>query len=296
MTAARNPVNIERSLLTPVIGAELHGVDLSTDLSEEKLAAIHDVLMDRQVVFFRNQCIEPRQQVDFARRLGRLRIAQRAAFELVDGLPEMALIINDEKRPPNVNHYHTDGIFRREPEFASMLRSLDVPPSGGDTIFVSLQAAYEALDDEMKHYLNAKQASNDFMKLHGSNKKSRSWDGDNWARMEEMRLQNPPVVHPMVRTHPVTGKKCLYVCESFTTHIIDEDPARSSEVLNLLFRHYERPEFQCRFHWQSNSIALWDNRATLHYAAADYWPATRRMHRLTIETDELGHRPGQENH
>ena len=106
--------------------------------------------------------------------------------------------------------------------------------------------------------------------------------------MEEMCRQNPPVVHPMVRKHPITERKSFYVSESFTTHIVDENPARGSEVLSFLFRHYERPEFQCRFCWQPDSIALWDNRATLHYAVADYWPAKRLMHRLTIETDDLG--------
>ena len=169
-----------------------------------------------------------------------------------------------------------------------MLRAIEVPPFGGDTVFVSLPAAYDALDDGMKIYLEGKLASNDFMKLHGSAKKTRSWVGDNQAGMEEMRLQNPPVVHSMVRIHPVTGRKCLYVSESFTTHIVDEDPSRSTEVLNFLFHHYQRPEFQCRFRWRPDSIALWDNRATLHYAVADYWPAKRCMHRLTIETDELG--------
>ena len=276
------------SPLTPAIGAELSGVDLSTALSSTLLREIHGSLMHHQVIFFRNQHIEPAHQVDFAGKFGRLRIAQRAAFELVDDIPEMALIVNDEQRPPNVNHYHTDGIFRREPEFASMLRAIEVPPNGGDTIFVSMQAAYSALDDDMKSYLKDKHASNDFMKLHGSPKKIRSWEGDNWERMEEMRTENPPVIHPMVHIHPVTGLKGLYVSESFTTHILDEEPARGSEILSFLFRHYERPEFQCRFRWQSDSIALWDNRSTLHYAVADYWPAKRLMHRLTIETDDLG--------
>ena len=250
MTAVAKKTTLELRVLTPAIGVELPGVHLGTKISATLLAAIHDALMHHHVVFFRDQHIGPRTQVDFARRLGRLRAAQRAAFELVDGIPEMALIVNDETRPPTVNHYHTDGIFSREPEFASMLRAIEIPSSGGDTIFVSLAAAYEALDDEMKTYLEDKHADNDFMKLHASPKKSRSWEGDNWARMEEMRLQNPPVVHPMVRTHPVTGRRGLYVSESFTTHIVDEDPARSAEVLSFLFRHYERPEFQCRFRWQ----------------------------------------------
>ena len=274
--------------LTPVTGAEIHGVDLADRLPDATVREIHAVLMQYLVVFFRDQDIMPAQQTAFARRFGRLRVAQRAAFEVLEGAPEMAVLLNDESRPPNVNHYHTDGIFRREPEFASMLRAVEVPEAGGDTVFVNLQAAYDALPQETKDYLVGRRGSNDFMKLHGSPDKARSWDGDNRARMDEMRRQNPVVDHPLVRTHPVSGRPSLYLSESFTTHILDEVPAASAERLLALFRLYERPEFQCRFRWRPHSVALWDNRSTLHYALADYWPSRRLMHRLTIETDDIG--------
>jgi len=274
--------------LTPAAGAEIADIDLSAPVDDATLGEIHAALMRHLVVFFRDQDITPAQQVDFARRFGRLRIAQRAAFELLDDVPEMAVIVNDEERPPNVNHYHTDGIFRRAPEFASMLRALEVPESGGDTIFVSMQAAYDALSGDMKTYLADKWALNDFMKLHGSPAKERSWKDDNAARMDKMRQQNPPVEHPMVRVHPVSGEKSLYLSESFTAHIVGVETEESRDVLDFLFRHSAKPEFQCRFHWRPNSIAFWDNRATLHYAVADYWPARREMNRVTIETDDLG--------
>ena len=150
MTSAHAQSGFEQYALTPAIGMQIRGVDLHAGVTDETLHAIHASLMNHLMVFLPEQNIEPITQVNFARRFGRLRVAQRAAFEVVDSLPEMALIANDEQRPPNVNHYHTDGIFRLEPEFASMLRAIDVPQYGGDTIFVSLPAAYDALDDEMK--------------------------------------------------------------------------------------------------------------------------------------------------
>ncbi len=274
--------------VTPCVGAVIGDVDLSTALDDQTIAEIHDVLMARHVVFFRDQAISPQQHADFARRFGPLRKAQRAAFEVLDDVSEMQVLINDRERPPNVNHYHSDGIFRTNPEFGSILYGVDVPVAGGDTIFVSLAAAYDGLSNGMKDYLEGLSAVNDFMKLHGSPAKARSWKGDNFARMDAMRQDNPPVEHPLVRVHPVTGRKHLYLSESFTTHIIGVDAEESQRVLDFLFRHVAKPEYQCRFMWRRHSMAFWDNRASLHYAVADYWPETRRMNRVTIVTDDIG--------
>jgi len=279
--------------LTPAIGVEVEGVDLAAPPGEAEIRAIHDALMRHLVVFFRGQRLAPAAQAALARRFGRLRRAQRAAFEVCGEAPEIAVLLNDRERPPNVNHYHADGIFRAVPEFAAMLYAVQVPAAGGDTLFVNMQAAYEALSPAMRAYLDDKQARHDFMKLHGSPAKTRSWRGDNAARMDEMRRQNPPVVHPMVRTHPVTGRRSLWISESFTTHVVGVPAAESAGVLEMLFRHCTAPELQCRFRWQPGSLAFWDNRATLHYALADYWPERRLMHRVTIETDALG-APGVE--
>jgi len=244
--------------------------------------------MDHGVVFFRGQDLTATQQCDFAGRFGRLRRAIRSAFLVEEGVPDMHVLLNDKDRPPNVNHFHSDGIFRAEPEFASILRAVECPQVGGDTIFVGMQAAYNALSEDMKTYLADKDAVNDFMKLHGSPKKAQSWEGDNYERMDASRRANPPVAHPMVKTHPVTGRKSLYISESFTASVIGLGDDESRGLLELLNRHCARPEFQCRFHWQPNSMALWDNRATMHYAVADYWPERRLMNRVTIETDEVG--------
>lgn len=273
--------------VTAHIGAEIGGITVGL-LDAPTLSEIHMALMRYQVIFFRDQEIEPPQFAAFARQFGRLRKARKAAFELLEGAPEVAVLVNDEERPPNVNHYHPDGIFRDEPEFASILHAQEVPDYGGDTIFVSMTAAYEGLSGEMKVYLENKTATQDFMKLHGSLQKKRSWKGDNHERMAAMAKDHPPVSHPMVRPHPVTGVKSLYVSESFTNHIDGVHRTESDGKLLELYRHYERPEFQCRFRWQDHSIAFWDNRATLHYAVADYWPAKRIMNRMTIETDAIG--------
>ena len=274
--------------VTPAAGAVIGGVDLSQRISDEAVAEIHRALMQHHVVFFRDQHIDAKQHAEFARRFGTLRTARRAAFEVLSDVPEMQVLINDEARPPNVNHYHTDGIFRSAPEFGSILRAVECPAAGGDTIFVSLVAAYEGLSASMKTYVEKLSAINDFMKLHGSPAKARSWKGDNFERMDAMRRDNPPVEHPLVRVHPVTGRKHLYLSESFTTYIVGVDVEEGQRLLDFLFRHVAKPEYQCRFAWRPGSMAFWDNRAALHYAVADYWPEKRLMHRVTIVDDALG--------
>ena len=274
--------------LTPAVGAEISDVDIAGGVTDEALHGIHAALMADGVVFFRDQDITPLEQRDFAARFGRLRQVTRSAFLVQEDVPEMHVLVNDRERPPNVNHYHSDGIFRAEPEFASMLRAVEVPEAGGDTIFVGMRAAYDALSTDMKSYLANKQAINDFMKLHGSPKKARSWEGENWERMEKSRRANPPVAHPMVKVHPVTGLKSLYISESFTASVVGLGEDESKGLLDMLNRHCARPEFQCRFHWRPGSMAFWDNRATQHYAVADYWPERRLMNRVSIETDALG--------
>ncbi|MBL4720249.1 MAG: TauD/TfdA family dioxygenase, partial [Alphaproteobacteria bacterium] len=169
--------------LTPAVGATIDGVDLTEAPSEITCGEIHAALMRHGVVFFRDQHLTPKQHVAFAGMFGRLRIAKRTAFEVLDETPEMSVLINDKDRPPNVNHFHSDGIFRSAPEFASILRAVECPIAGGDTIFVGAAAAYAGLSDSMKALLDDKEAIHDFMKLHGSPKKNRSWEGDGAARM-----------------------------------------------------------------------------------------------------------------
>jgi taurine dioxygenase len=273
--------------ISPHVGAEISGVIVDGNLDATTIAAIHAALCQHHVIFFRDQAIEPAAQVAFAKQFGPLRVARRTAFDLIEGVPELSVLETDRERPPNIDHYHPDGIFRAEPEFASLLRAIEVPALGGDTIFTSLNAAYDALSDELKVYLADKSAVHDFMRLHGSPRKARSWVSDRAKDMARAAQTHPPVSHPLVRTHPVTGRKSLYLSEVFTTHIEGAPTFESEALLSYLVRHACKPEFQVRFQWQPNSIAMWDNRASMHYAVADYWPARRKMHRLTIVDDEL---------
>lgn len=285
--------HIDVRRVSPHVGAEITGLRLGGGLPEPVLAEIHRALSAYHVLFFRDQAVSPQDQVDFASQFGRLRTAQRASFGLVDGIPELSVLEMDRDRPPNIDHYHPDGIFRASPEFASLLRAVIVPSLGGDTIFTSLAAAYDALSDDMKAYIEDKSAIHDFMRLHGSPRKARSWTGEGAKGMARARDANPPVSHPLVRRHPVTGRKHLYLAEVFTAHIDGLPAFEADGLLTFLVRHVCKPEFQYRFQWQKDSFALWDNRASMHYAVADYWPERRLMHRLTIETDRIGESSGQ---
>jgi len=273
------PVNL-------AIGAEITDMSIAS-ITDAEAQQVHDALMQYGVVFFRDQVMTPRQHADFAKRYGEVPLAQKASFGVDENAPEVSTLTYDRERPPNVNHFHPDGLFREHPEFASVLYAKEVPEIGGDTIFVSGYAAYEALSDRMKQYLDGMFAVNDFMHLHSRPSKKRSWKGEAGKGMAAARDANPPVEHPVVRTHPVTGKKSLYVCQSFTTYLVDVPEREGKGVLEFLYEHLGLPEFQYRFEWRNNSVAFWDNRCTLHYAVADYWPAYRSMHRCSIRLGEV---------
>ncbi len=269
-------------------GAFISGVDLKAGIDESVAREIHAALMRHQVVFFRDQDVTPIEQAAFAKHFGPLRQARRAAFETRDDSSEVSVIVNDRDRPPYIDHFHADGMFRAKPEFGSVLKAEQPPEIGGDTIFVSLTAAWRGLSEPMRALLEDKIGLYDFMRLHSSPEKARNWEGPGREGMIQMRDENPPVKHPLVPRHPVTGERCLYFSESFTAAILGVTKYESEGLHALLTRHCAKPEFQYRLQWQKGTIAFWDNRSSLHYAVADYWPDTRIMHRLTIEDDALG--------
>lgn len=244
-------------------------------------------MMRHQVVFFRNQDVTPQEQVTFARNFGPIRIKHRSAFEIDESTPEVSIIVNDREHPPYIDHYHADGMFRAKPEFASLLKAKSPPDMGGDTIFVSLTAAWNGLSDAMRATLEDKIAVYDFMRLHSSPEKARNWTGPSREGMFKSRDENPPVQHPLVPIHPVTGERCLYFSESFTSTVLGLNKYESEAIHAMLARHCAKPEFQFRLQWRKGTVALWDNLASLHYAVADYWPDTRIMHRLTILEDAI---------
>jgi len=262
--------------LSPIIGAEISGVDLAEPLGNQAFQEIHDALMAHQVIFFRDQDLSLDQHKDFGRRFGELHI--HPAAPKPEGHPEILVIHADENsRRVAGNGWHTDVSCDAEPPMGSILRLTEVPPlNGGDTMFASMYAAYDALSDRMKTYLDGMEA------VHGSEHVYRGRYGLN----EKLRDEDyPENTHPMVRTHPVTGRKGLYVNSGFTTRIKDLPRGESRAILDFLFHHIATPEFHCRFSWKANSMAFWDNRCTQHHALWDYYPEVRHGYRVTVKGD-----------
>jgi taurine dioxygenase len=190
-------------------------------------------------------------------------------------------ITHDRDRPGRENTWHSDVTWRIEPSLGSVLRAIEVPHVGGDTLFADMYAAYEGLKDEVKEKIEGRVALHDFAHFRtGMRKRGVSED-----EIEAFNSRYPSVEHPIVRTHPETGRKGLYVNAGFTQHIVGMDEQESKSLLKYLYSRAAIPEYQCRFRWKKDSIAFWDNRASQHYAASDYWPAVRRMERVTIVGD-----------
>ena len=258
--------------LTPCIGAEIGGVDLSQPLSEEQLGAVRDALTEHQVIFFRDQSLTPEQHKAFGRRFGPLHV-HPASSNHPEGHPEVMVIHADERsRFVAGEVWHSDVSCETAPPMGSILYLQEVPPVGGDTLFASMYAAYDALSDPVKRLLEPLTAVHD-----GAHYYAGRYEGP--SRDEEY----PRAEHPVVCRHPVTGRRLLFVNRMFTTHVPALKPAESVAVLEMLYRHIETPEFQCRFTWQAGSVAFWDNRCVQHHAIWDYYPHRRHGHRVTVQ-------------
>jgi taurine dioxygenase len=260
--------------LTPAIGAEIHGVDLAGDLSDATVAAIRQAWLDHLVVFFRDQHVTPAQQKAFGRLFGEL-VVHPAAPSLVEGHPEILVIHADEtSKHVAGEEWHSDVSCDPMPPMGSVLYMHELPPVGGDTLFASMYAAYDALSEPMKRFLEPMTAIHDGEHVYRGR----------YGVKDEGKVF-PRAEHPVIRTHPVSGKKALFVNRVFTTKIKQLARPESEALLQFLFRHVETPEFQCRFRWQVNSIAFWDNRCVQHHAMWDYYPQRRHGHRVTIKGD-----------
>jgi taurine dioxygenase len=262
--------------LTPVIGAEINGVDLSEPLSNRQLDELHRALAENLVIFFRDQTLTPQQHLAFGRLFGDLHVHPAAPHE--EGMPELMTIYADKDSPrANGEGWHTDVSCDPEPPMGTILYIKRCPPKGGDTLFASMYAAYEALSERMRTYLSGLRAIHD-----GEHVYRGLFDDHGQAE----RATYPRAEHPVVRTHPVTGKKALFVNRGFTTRILGIPIDESDAILRYLYEHMENPLFQCRFRWQPSSIAFWDNRCTQHRAMWDYWPHTRSGNRVTVKGDK----------
>jgi len=262
--------------LTPIIGAEIGGIDLAKPLGNRTIDEIHRALAENLVIFFRDQHITPDQHLAFGRLFGDLHLHPAAPHE--PGLPELMIIHADKDSPrANGEGWHSDVSCDLEPPMGSILYIKECPPVGGDTLFASMYAAYEALSDRMKGYLDGLTA------LHDGEQVYRGIYA-NYGVKDKPAY--PRAEHPIIRTHPVTGKKALYVNRGFTRRIVGVPRDESDAILSYLYDHAENSLFQCRFKWRTNSIAFWDNRCVQHRAMWDYWPATRTGNRVTVKGDK----------
>ncbi len=270
----------------PAIGAEIFGVDLSSPLSDRQFQEIHEILMAYQVLFFHDQQLTNENLVAFARRFGELHRSADNTHGTIDGCPEIDPLYSGGGKVPYVTKelWHSDFSGRETPSMGAVLYALEVPRSGGDTIWVSMYAAYEALSDRMKEYLAGMKAEHHGLKAFGDDIRRNLWKDEAGRKRMETTLTRPPTEHPAIRTHPITKRKALYVNEGFTTRLLGVDHKESNAILNYLFEHVRMPEFQCRFRWRKGDLVLWDNRATQHYAVYDY-ADPRRLHRIAIEGD-----------
>ena len=262
--------------LTGCVGAEVGGVDLREALPEATMKGIERALLDWGVIFFRDQDISTEDHLRFARWFGDLEVHPFAPHK--EGYPEVLAITHDEHSPGRENVWHSDVTWREQPSLGSVLRALEVPDCGGDTLFASMNAAYDMLSDETKERIDGAVARHDFANF----RKGLFKRGATQAQVDEFDAKYPNPLHPVVRTHPVTGIKSIYVNAAFTKEIVGLSAAESDALLAELYAQSRVPEIQCRFRWAKNSIAFWDNRAVQHYAVSDYWPQRRVVERVTI--------------
>ena len=268
--------------LSPALGAVISGIDLNATLNEEAQQGLQAALVEHQVLFLRQQFLQAEQQRDVAKLFGDLHI--HPIYPAHERVAEV-MVLDSHKQDLRDNElWHTDVTFIQTPPLGCVLSAQQVPEFGGDTLWASSTAAYAALSKPMQALLEGLSASHDIRKSFPATRFALT-DADA-ARFEKAKQDHPPVSHPVVRTHPVSGKKGLFVSEGFTTHINELTEAESDALLRFLFAHATHPNFQVRWHWQAGDVAIWDNRATQHFANFDYGAAHRIMHRATVLGDK----------
>ena len=286
-TAARTPADFDRSPyrrirlhpLSPTIGAVVDGASLSDATDDDVHSELHRALLEWKVLFFRDQTIDRAQQRAFAERWGELE--QHPFYSYVhpdeQSAADVVTLAKDAASGGVENEWHADITWHDRPSLGAVLRAVEVPELGGDTLWADAGAAYDGLPADVRARIDGMVAVHDWRTTFGLAMPPED--------VEALSPQFPPVEHPVVRVHPETGRRTLFVNPIFTQHIVGLDQDESDALLDTLYRQMTRPEYQCRFRWTAGSVAFWDNRSTQHYAASDYWPQRRVMDRISIAGD-----------
>lgn len=282
MASIATRTTLEIRSLTPAIGAEIFGVDLGAPDIADHIPAIRSALLAHKVIFFRDQHISAEQHIAFARHFGDLEIHPATPKDQPN--PEILRIAHGPDSRGTENAWHSDVTWRERPSLGSILRAIEVPEVGGDTLFADMHLAFQTLSAEMQRFVRGLNAVHDI---------ARVFAGRLGKTADDLRAKYPPQTHPVVRTHPETGAPTLYVNTAFTSHIEGLSASESATLLAHLYATASNPEIQCRFRWQPGSIAFWDNRASQHFAASDYYPARRVMERVTIAGCKPYHDPAR---
>ncbi|NMM28550.1 MAG: TauD/TfdA family dioxygenase [Glaciimonas sp.] len=269
------------------LGAEVIGLDLSQSLRQDDFARIHKSHLDYHLIVFRDQRITPQQQVDFSRRFGALQIHVLSQFQL-PGHSEVLIVSNIKENGQPIglgdagHFWHSDLSYVELSSLGSMLHAQELPTEGGDTLFANMHLAWDTLPQELRHAVEGKKAEHSYIKQYAELQSRNSWRPN---LTQEQIEQVKPVLHPIVRTHPETGRKALFVSEHFTTRIAGLPDDESRELLAQLFAHSVKPEHVYRHQWQPHDLVFWDNRSLMHVAAGTPDEKRRKMYRTTIEGD-----------
>ena len=276
MTITSSGIKIQK--YSPNLGAIITGVDLSKEINEEQYKDIHKAFLDNQVLFFQNQNeIAPEIHLKLGKLFGELHV--HPAAPSMPGYPEIFEIhAHKNSKVANGEFWHSDVSCDIEPPLGTMLQLHILPETGGDTMFSDMYSAYNELSDKYKSLLNGLVAIHESEHLYSGRYEDRGVNRDN--------IKTPVANHPLIRTHPITGKKAIYVNRTFTTGIEGMNKNESSSILEFLFEHCEHVNFQIRYRWNKNDMAFWDNRCTMHRAIWDYWPNERKGRRVTIKGDK----------
>jgi taurine dioxygenase len=273
---------IEVSPLSPALGGIISGVEIAAGISDEQFAEIRQAFIDYSVIFLRDQQITPDQHIEFARRWGEINVNR--FFQAVDSHPIIAEVRKEADQKKNIGaEWHTDHSYDEIPAMGSILYAREVPSVGGDTLFASMYAAYDALSDGLKQMLSSMNAEHSSRHVFGEVAYSDRDLDDLGSRLGNTDAAIQDSIHPVIIKHPLSGRPALYVNGDFTVKFENWTQEESQPLLDYLYAHARQNEFTCRFHWQQGSMAIWDNRATHHCALNDYHGERRLMHRITID-------------